>query len=140
MTLCRLAAVLLSVLCVFPAAQPATAQPALTGEGGATHVRETRGLAVYQRYCLLCHGSEADGRGIAARLYTPGPANLRISPFPDEYKELIIREGGAAVGRSGSMPPWGKELSDEDIKSVVAYLRVIKASVATPDVIRTGTR
>jgi mono/diheme cytochrome c family protein len=86
-----------------------------------------RGEKVFQRYCALCHGPNADGRGRAAARYKPPPANLVRSPYPDEYKELIIRVGGRAVGRSQFMPPWGEELSAQQIRDVVAYLRRIKA-------------
>ena len=85
-----------------------------------------RGAVVFQRYCVLCHGDKADGNGAAAHLHSPRPANLTISPYPDAYKENIIRKGGKAIGRSAGMPPWGKELSDLQIESVVAYLRTVK--------------
>jgi cytochrome c1 len=84
-----------------------------------------RGEIVYQGYCVLCHGVNADGRGRAARMYTPKPANLRESKVPDSYKAMIIRRGGQAVGRSEFMPPWGDELTDEQVTDVVNYLRSI---------------
>jgi mono/diheme cytochrome c family protein len=31
--------------------------------------------------------------------------------------------GGAAVGKSPTMPPWGGALSDGDINNVVAFIR-----------------
>jgi len=84
-----------------------------------------RGSIVFHNYCVTCHGMNADGQGRAAKLYSPRPANLRISPYSDDYKELIIRQGGKRVARSEFMPPWGEELTDEQIADVVAYLRTI---------------
>ena len=84
-----------------------------------------RGTIVFLNYCTTCHGTNADGQGRAARLYTPKPANLRTSMMPDVYKEGIIRRGGQAMGRSEFMPPWGQELTDEQIRDVLAYLRSI---------------
>jgi mono/diheme cytochrome c family protein len=84
-----------------------------------------RGEIVFQNYCALCHGVTGDGRGRAARIYTPRPANLRESTKPDAYKELIVRQGGKALGRSSFMPPWNEELTDEQITDVVRYLRTI---------------
>jgi mono/diheme cytochrome c family protein len=84
------------------------------------------GAAVFKKYCVLCHGDKADGKGAAAHLHDPRPADLRRSAYPDSYKETIIRDGGKALGRSAGMPPWGKELSDAQIKNVVAYLRTLK--------------
>jgi mono/diheme cytochrome c family protein len=90
----------------------------------------SRGSHVFQRYCVLCHGQKADGQGVAAKSYKPPPANLVASPYPDEYKELIIRKGGGAIGRSPFMPPWGQELSEQEIRDLLAFLRRIKARPA----------
>jgi mono/diheme cytochrome c family protein len=84
-----------------------------------------RGGLVYANYCVTCHGYNADGNGRAARLYNPKPANLRMSDKNDAYFGLIIRMGGEAMGRSQFMPPWGAELTDEQMKDLVSYLRSI---------------
>jgi mono/diheme cytochrome c family protein len=86
-----------------------------------------RGGLVYANYCVTCHGFNADGNGRAARLYNPRPANLRMSDKNDAYFGLIIRMGGEAMGRSPFMPPWGAELTDEQMKDLVGYLRSINA-------------
>ena len=86
---------------------------------------EVRGGIVFRTYCVLCHGATGEGNGRAAKLYTPKPANLVTSTNNDEYKELIVRRGGAAVGRSPFMPPWGDQLSDEQVRDLVAYLHAI---------------
>jgi len=85
-----------------------------------------RGSIAYRTYCVLCHGASGKGDGRAAKMYTPKPANLTVSPFPDAYKEMIIRGGGPAVGRSPFMPPWGDELTDEQIHDLVAFLREVR--------------
>ena len=84
-----------------------------------------RGDIVFNNYCALCHGVNADGKGRASRIYNPKPANLRKSMKNDAYKEMIIRKGGKAMERSTFMPPWGDELTDEQITDVVFYLRSI---------------
>lgn len=89
-----------------------------------------RGGLVYANYCVTCHGFNADGNGRAARLYNPRPANLRMSDKNDAYFGLIIRMGGEPLGRSPFMPPWGAELTDEQMQDLVAYLRSINARVA----------
>lgn len=90
--------------------------------------RDVRGAIVFRTYCVLCHGPLADGRGRAARHYSPPPANLAASQATDEYKEKIIRKGGAAMGRSPFMPPWEQELTAEQIEDVVHYLRTINVN------------
>ncbi len=86
-----------------------------------------RGGLVFANYCVTCHGINADGNGRAARLYNPRPANLRTSDKNDAYFGLIIRKGGAALGRSEFMPTWEAELTNEQISDLVAYLRSINS-------------
>ncbi len=99
---------------------------------GSNAGQRERGLLVFQTYCMTCHGSYADGKGKSAKNLKPPPANLRTSVKTDQYKEEIIRKGGAAVGRSPFMPPWGQELSDQQIADVVYYLRSITGAKSKP--------
>jgi len=87
---------------------------------------ENRGGLVFLNYCSNCHGITANGNGRAARLYNPKPANLVKTDKNDAYKESIIRRGGGALGRSKFMPPWNDELTNEQIKDVIAFLRSIQ--------------
>ena len=111
-------------LLLLPVACALAQNPAGSGPGPSPGA----GSAVFQKYCALCHGENADGNGVAAHLHNPRPANLTISPYSDSYKESIVRNGGKALGRAPAMPPWGKELSDAEITSVVAYLRTVKVN------------
>ena len=100
-----------------------TARPLLARDGPDAAM--FRGSLVFFNYCVTCHGPNADGNGRAARLYDPRPANLRASDKNAEYMRLIVRRGGKAMGRSEFMPPWGEELTDEQIDDVVSYLQSI---------------
>lgn len=122
----------IAVLCVLAAGAAAAAQAAPgSSQSGALLPRDSkdaavfRGGLVYASYCVTCHGINADGNGRAARLYTPRPANLRATDKNDAYIELIVRKGGGAIGRSGKMPPWEEELTNEQIHDVVAFIRSI---------------
>ena len=84
-----------------------------------------RGEAVFKTNCILCHGIKGNGKGRAAVLYDPPPADLTRSDKNDQYKTLIITLGGAAMGRSDVMPVWGTQLTEQEIQDVVAYLRTI---------------
>jgi len=84
-----------------------------------------RGEVVFKTNCILCHGIKADGKGRAAKLYDPPPADLTHSDKNDDYKESIIRYGGKAMGRSEVMPIWGEQLSNQEIKDVVFYLGTV---------------
>ena len=128
---CAVGAVALLVLVAAPA--KAADPPLDKAAQGALLPRDSkdagvfRGGLVYANYCVTCHGFNADGNGRAARLYNPKPANLRMSDKNDSYFALIIRMGGAAMGRSEFMPPWGAELTDEQTNDLVTYLRSINA-------------
>jgi mono/diheme cytochrome c family protein len=118
-------------------AAPANAAPPNAAHGanasGALLPRDSRDAAVfrgglvYANYCVTCHGINADGNGRAARLHTPRPANLRATDKNDSYIGLIVRKGGESLGRSPGMPPWGEELTDEQIGDVVAFVRSVNA-------------
>ncbi len=84
-----------------------------------------RGETAFKRYCILCHGANADGKGRAAKNYDPKPANLRSSDKNTAYKTMIITKGGAAMGRSAFMPQWSEELTKEQITDIVTYLNSI---------------
>lgn len=83
-----------------------------------------RGGKLYMRYCRGCHG--ADGRG-GAHTFMPHIDTLTkrdyIEFLPDGYLYTVIAEGGEAVGKSSYMPAWQAELSDEDIKDIIAHIR-----------------
>jgi mono/diheme cytochrome c family protein len=100
-----------------------TAKPLLARDGPDAQV--FRGSLVFFNYCVTCHGPNADGNGRAAKLYNPRPANLRASDKNLAYMRLIVRGGGKSMGRSEFMPPWGEELTDEQIDDVASYLQSI---------------
>jgi mono/diheme cytochrome c family protein len=101
----------------------ATSRPLLARDGPDAAI--FRGSLVFFNYCVTCHGPNADGNGRAAKLYNPRPANLRASDKNQAYMRLIVRNGGKAMGRSEFMPPWGQELTDEQIEDVTTYLQSI---------------
>jgi mono/diheme cytochrome c family protein len=119
-------AVLLTFACTAAPAEDAVPLPRDTSDASVI-----RGSIAFRTYCVLCHGTGGKGDGRAARMYMPRPANLTVSPFNDKYKEMIIRGGGESMGRSSFMPPWGGELTEEQIHDLVAFLRELrKTSVA----------
>jgi cytochrome c oxidase cbb3-type subunit III len=92
----------------------------------------SRGEIVYKNNCILCHGIQGDGKGRAAPLFHPPPADLTHSDKDDKYKSTIIRLGGAAMGRSSGMPPWEGRLTEIEIHDLVIYLRTIVMSRTKP--------
>ena len=78
---------------------------------------------------LLRHLPRRDGCG-------DGPLSASLDPKPakhcdgnymnaltDEYLFQVVKQGGAAVGKSPLMAPWGGTLTDAQIRDVVAFVR-----------------
>jgi cytochrome c oxidase cbb3-type subunit III len=89
---------------------------------------ELRGQVVFKTNCVLCHGDNADGTGRASVFYNPKPSNLLTSTQSAAYKSEIITRGGAALGRSATMPPWGLQLKEQEITDLNAYLQMISVT------------
>lgn len=104
----------------------------ITDECVVRHFKDTteasiiRGRLVFRNYCVLCHGPDGKGDGRAAKLHTPPPFNLTRSVAPLAYIEQVIRKGGPAMNRGKGMPPWGEQLTDEQIQDTLSYLYSIR--------------
>jgi mono/diheme cytochrome c family protein len=86
-----------------------------------------KGKGTYDTYCTSCHGATGKGDGAAAAALNPKPRDLTdkayIGKLDDKYLFEIISKGGAAIGKSALMPPWGGSLTEADIRNIVAYIR-----------------
>lgn len=91
-----------------------------------------QGETIFLKRCVVCHGTQADGKSDLAKIMRPPPANLRASKLQQSDKQRIIQEGGAFVGRSPNMPAWKAELTEPEIQSVLAYLDTIKETTPRP--------
>ena len=81
----------------------------------------------YKWYCSQCHGLTGKGNGINATNDQPvNPKNhtdtAEMAKLTTSDVENVIRDGGAATSKSTMMPPWGKSMTDAEIKELVAYL------------------
>ncbi len=90
------------------------------------------GQKVFTNYCTRCHGKHADGRGRSTPLYvklkSAHPSNFQLKFYsfrPKEYLKSIIRDGGAEHSLSEYMPPFGAELSAEQIDDVVYFIQKV---------------
>jgi len=86
------------------------------------------GRELFQGRCALCHGAEgrADGR-LAAVIKDPPPFDLTRSTVADGYLHDIISKGGAAMGRSSRMPPWGSDLNAHELASIILHVKSLRS-------------
>lgn len=97
-----------------------------------------KGRAMFQQYCVACHGVSGKGDGPLAKVLTPKPADLtshvghhhgsgsQLSRH--DYLFKVITGGGAAVGKSPTMPKWEGQLKTEEVCDVIKYLQAFSAS------------
>lgn len=83
----------------------------------------------YRTYCYQCHGMKGDGSGVNVRDMAVKPRDhtdsVGMSKLTDERIFNAIKGGGASVGKSALMPAWGGVFTDEEIRSLVAFLRTL---------------
>jgi len=88
-----------------------------------------RGQALYAEKCVLCHGARGGGWDWAKKVEKPPvpvpDLGAVVGQRDDRYLFTVVRDGGEAVGRSRFMPPFGFQLSDEEVWDLVAYLRTL---------------
>jgi cytochrome c oxidase cbb3-type subunit 3 len=91
--------------------------------------QQAQGKRVFYCTCVWCH-AEATPAGPSNRSnVTPTPPLFNdgetLNPLSDEFLQNTITLGGSAMGKSTMMPPWGQTLSENEIRSVIAYIRVV---------------
>lgn len=102
-------------------------QPPQSPAATASQPPAEEGAALYKQFCAPCHGARGKGDGPAAAGLPVKPAdhtNAQVmGKIADAEIFKAIKEGGQAVGKSQAMPPWGGALRDEQIRSLVLYVR-----------------
>jgi mono/diheme cytochrome c family protein len=90
---------------------------------------EAQGKRIFYQQCVWCHADATPA----------GPSNRsNLSPVPpllndgatlngesDDFFQNIITLGGSAMGKSAMMPPYGRVLSADEIRAVIAFTRAI---------------
>ena len=86
-----------------------------------------QGKILFLKFCAHCHGMHGGGDGFNAEFIDKDPADLSDPKFQAKRsnKKIFrtISLGGAKVKKSHLMPPFGHTLSEEDIWSLVAFIR-----------------
>ncbi|WP_266156384.1 cytochrome c [Dyella silvatica] len=93
-----------------------------------------QGTKVYAQQCAGCHGK--DGKGIAG-VYPPLDGNSSVNEPTGINAIRVVLLGGfppvtAGNSRPYSMPPFAQSLSDNEVASVVSYIRQAWSNKAAP--------
>jgi mono/diheme cytochrome c family protein len=87
------------------------------------------GKELFRHYCQTCHGETGAGDGFNAYNLEPRPKDLSDPVFQKQKRDAeladAVRRGGAGVGLSPLMPPWGHTLSARQIDELILYLRAL---------------
>jgi mono/diheme cytochrome c family protein len=82
---------------------------------------------VYDQMCAGCHGYRGDGGEGHRGGFSPHIGTLANKEYmagvSDDYLVLIIKKGGAYMGKIATMPAWEKRLSENLIQAIVAHIR-----------------
>jgi mono/diheme cytochrome c family protein len=85
------------------------------------------GQKIFKQMCAGCHGNRGDGGTGHRGGFSPHVTTLANKEYmagvTDDYLMFVIKNGGAAAGKMATMPAWGKRLSDEQIRSIIALIR-----------------
>jgi mono/diheme cytochrome c family protein len=94
----------------------------------AAHVaRADDGKAVFEKNCVPCHGASGKGDGPAGKALKPPPGDFAttLKGVSDADITKLVTEGGKPLGKSHAA--FGKKLSDDQIKTVVQYVKGLAA-------------
>ncbi len=92
--------------------------------------QEMLGKQVGDIHCVRCHDSEStpqrvsnhDNLSAQAHAFTDGAT---LNAMSDADLAAIIGHGGAALGKSAEMPPYGNTLTKPEIDALIALLRAL---------------
>lgn len=89
------------------------------------------GKEIFEQMCAGCHGTYGNGQEGTKSGFVPRIGTLASKEYmnsvPDDYLIMIIKKGGAYMGKIAAMPAWEKRLSDEEILGIVAHMRTFTA-------------
>ena len=102
--------------------------------GGCQNAHVAKGKETFYKYCSPCHGTGGAGDGYNASNLDPHPRDLTdkqetiMAKLSNKEIYEVIEKGGYGVELAPTMPSFGQVFSEEEIWSVVAYIRTLHSN------------
>jgi mono/diheme cytochrome c family protein len=85
------------------------------------------GKEIFEQMCAGCHGTYGNGQEGTKAGFVPRIATLAnkeyMASVPDDYLSMIIKKGGAYMGKIAAMPAWEHKFNDKQVADLVAHIR-----------------
>jgi len=76
--------------------------------------------ATFRTKCAMCHGPDGGGSEVGKSMNVPDLRSPAVQKQPDAQLAQIISDG------KGGMPPFKSSLSEDQVHSLVAYVRSLR--------------
>ncbi len=89
-----------------------------------THAVLARGQALFNTYCIVCHGPQGEGNGTIIPKF-PQPPSLqsdKVRGWPDGRIYHVVSSG------QNLMPSYASQIAPADRWSIIHYVRVLQRS------------
>ena len=85
------------------------------------------GKEIFDQMCAGCHGTQGNGQEGTKSGFVPRIGTLAnkeyMASVPDDYLNMIIKKGGAYMGKIAAMPAWEHKFNDKQVVDLVAHIR-----------------
>ena len=84
---------------------------------------------IFEQMCAGCHGTYGNGQEGTKAGFVPRIGTLANKEYmdsvPDDYLKMVIKKGGAVMGKIAAMPAWEHKFNDAQVASLVAHIRTL---------------
>jgi mono/diheme cytochrome c family protein len=101
--------------------------------------QEAQGKRIFYQQCVWCHADATPSGPSNRSNVAPAPPLMNDGAILNSESDVALQEiialGGNAVGKSAMMPPYGKSLTQDEIRALIVYARAISVPpyrTATP--------